>query len=440
MLYQQVNPLSDPTGWAGQFVDGDRVHSDIYTSPAVFAREMEKIFHSTWVYVAHESEIPKAGDFVTRRIGSQPIIAVRGDDGVPRLLMNRCRHRGTIICEIEHGNQSHFRCFYHGWTYENTGKLIHIPHDDAYSEEFKREDHSLTPVPRFENYRGFIFGSLNPNVGSLRDQLGLAAGKIDFMIDASPTGVIELDEGIHKTSFGANWKFVGMDGYHPPIVHLSAFEIIKRNAIRQAGGADSKTAQAPRKTMGDSELAVSRDLGNGHVMLDVIPHRISELEHHLAAARRMEDGDSYVDAMFKAYGPTRGGELIAIGGDPHLGIFPNMQLINQHVRLIQPISVDRTEVILFPVRLGGVSDSFNELRLRRHEEFYGPAGFGQPDDSEIFERAQEGLKAKVDPWIDLSRGRHRERVDSDGTIIGHITDEVTARGQMREWSKLMNAS
>lgn len=440
MLYQHAAALTDSASWAARYIHGDRVNSEIYMDPAVFERELEKIFHATWTYVVHESEIPKPGDFVTRRIGRQPIVAAHGSDGVYRLLMNRCRHRGTLICEVDRGNQSHFRCFYHGWTYENTGKLIHIPHDDAYPADFDRDGHSLTHVPRFESYRGFIFGSLNPDVIPLREHLGGAAALIDYMIDASPTGELFLDEGIHKTAYRGNWKYVGMDGYHPPIVHHSAFEIIKRGSVHQHQGEDSKTAHAQRKTMGDSELAVSRDLGHGHVALDVAPHRISEQEHHLAAARRMPGGDDYVAAMFAAYGPKRGTELIAIGGDPHLGVFPNMQLINQHVRVIQPLAVDRTEVILYPVRLGGVSDEINEIRLRRHEEFYGPAGFGQPDDSEIFERSTEGLKATVDPWIDLSRGRNRERVDDDGSIVGHITDEVTARGQMREWARLMSAS
>lgn len=438
MLQHGAGPLTDARGWAARYIDGDRVDSAIYTDPDIFEREIEKIFHATWTYVAHESEIPQAGDFVARRIGRQPVVAVHGSDGAYRLLMNRCRHRGTLICEVEHGNQSHFRCFYHGWTYDNTGALVHIPHDDAYPADFDRAGHSLTPVPRVESYRGFLFGSANPDVAPLREHLGLAMPMIDYMIDASPTGELHLDAGVHKTAYRGNWKFVGMDGYHPPIVHHSAFEIIKRGAVRENGGIDSKTAQAPRKTMGDSELAVSRDLGNGHVALDVAPHRISERDHHLAAARRMPGGDAYVEAMLAAYGP-RGADLVAIGGDPHLGVFPNMQLINQHVRVIRPVAVDRTEVILYPVRLGAVSDEINEIRLRRHEEFYGAAGFGQPDDSEIFERATEGLKAQVDPWVDVSRGRNRERVDADGSIVGHITDEVTARGQLREWARLMNA-
>jgi len=440
MLQQRGAALSHPGDWASQFIRGDSVNSDIYVDPAIFERELKKIFYSTWVYVAHESEIPNAGDFVARRIGRQPVIAVRGDDGAYRLLMNRCRHRGALICEVERGNQSHFRCFYHGWTYDNAGNLVHIPKDDAYPPDLDRDAFALTPVPRIESYRGFIFGSVNPTVGPLRDHLDLAMPKIDYMIDASPTGELRLDAGIHKTTFRGNWKFVGMDGYHPPVVHQSAFEIFRRNAVIDNGGVDSAVAQAPRKTMNDSELAVSRDLGHGHVMLDVVPHRVSEQDIHLAATRRLEGGEEYIAAMFDAFGAARGAELIAVGGDPHLGIFPNLQLINQHVRVVVPVAVDRTDVYLYPVRLGGVSEEMNEIRLRRHEDFYGSAGYGQPDDTEIFERNTDGLQAVVNPWIDLSRGRNRERVDPDGSIVGHISDEVPQRAQLREWARMMSAS
>jgi phenylpropionate dioxygenase-like ring-hydroxylating dioxygenase large terminal subunit len=440
MLQQRGGLLAEPDDWASQYVRGDSVNSDIYVNPQIFEREMQKIFYSTWLYIGHESEIPKAGDFVTRRIGRQPVVMVRGNDGESRLLMNRCRHRGALICEVERGNQSHFRCFYHGWTYDNSGALIHIPKDDAYPEDMDREAFSLTPVPRVERYRGFIFGSVNPNAGSLREHLGLAASRIDFMIDASPTGELFLDAGVHKTTFRGNWKFVGMDGYHPPVVHQSAFEIFRRNAVKDNGGEDSAVAHAPKKTMNDSPLAVSRDLGHGHVMLDVIPHRISEQDVHLQAMRREPYGEAYIGAMFANYGPQRGAELIAIGGDPHLGVFPNLQMINQHVRMVVPVAVDRTDVYLFPARLGGVSEEMNDNRLRKHEEFYGPAGFGQPDDTEIFERNTDGLQAIVNPWIDLSRGRNREQVDTDGTIFGKISDEVTQRGQMREWARMMSDS
>jgi len=85
----------------------------------------------------------------------------------------------------------------------------------------------------------------------------------------------------------------------------------------------------------------------------------------------------------------------------------------------------------------GVTDDFNAVRLRQHESFYGPAGAGSPDDAEIFERAQMGMLADVNPWVEISRGMNREVKDEDGTIVGLITDEVTQRGQARKWRELM---
>ena len=68
----------------------DRVHASLYTDPRIFTEEMEKIFYRGWVFVGHESEIPQSGDFVTRFIGQQPVIMVRGKDQQISVLLNRC--------------------------------------------------------------------------------------------------------------------------------------------------------------------------------------------------------------------------------------------------------------------------------------------------------------------------------------------------------------
>jgi hypothetical protein len=144
--------------------------------------------------------------------------------------------------------------------------------------------------------------------------------------------------------------------------------------------------------------------------------------------------------MKAKHGPERAKLLISLAGDPHVGIYPNLQLINNQIRILNPISADECEVIMFPVLFEGVSPEINALRLRQHESFYGPAGSGSPDDAEIFERAQKGMKAEVNPWLELSRGLHREEVGADGVITGRISDEVTQRGQMRQWRQLMTAN
>ena len=142
--------------------------------------------------------------------------------------------------------------------------------------------------------------------------------------------------------------------------------------------------------------------------------------------------------MHAAYGEQRGNELLAWAGDPHAGIYPNLQLIGVQIRLVRPLAVDETEVLMFPGLLKGVPDSINSLRLRQHESFYGPAGAGSPDDAELFERNQTGLQAAVEPWLYLGRGLNRERTEPDGTRVGLIGDETTQRGQLRAWAKLMS--
>ncbi|HXG35446.1 MAG TPA: hypothetical protein VNL15_00590, partial [Dehalococcoidia bacterium] len=57
-----------------ELVQDDRVNSRVYNDPEIFELEMQKIFHRTWVYVGHETEIPDGGDYKTTFIGRHPVI------------------------------------------------------------------------------------------------------------------------------------------------------------------------------------------------------------------------------------------------------------------------------------------------------------------------------------------------------------------------------
>src|SRR2546422_3845252 len=70
-------------------VQDDRIHASLYTDPRIFDDERERIFHRGWVFVGHDSEIPRPGDFVTRHVGTEPVIMVRGKDGAVSVLVNR---------------------------------------------------------------------------------------------------------------------------------------------------------------------------------------------------------------------------------------------------------------------------------------------------------------------------------------------------------------
>ena len=114
-------------------VQDDRIHASLYTDPRIFADEIERIFHRGWVFVGHDSEIPHPGDFVTRHLGTEPVVMVRGKDGAVAVLVNRCAHRGTMVCTAERGSTRTFTCPYHGWTYDLGGELLGAPYPGGYA-------------------------------------------------------------------------------------------------------------------------------------------------------------------------------------------------------------------------------------------------------------------------------------------------------------------
>ena len=118
-------------------------------------------------------------------------------------------------------------------------------------------------------------------------------------------------------------------------------------------------------------------------------------------------------------------------------IFPNLYLFDTHLRVINPVAVDSTEVYLYVYGLEGVPEELNEGRFRAHERFYGPTGFGAPDDVEIFVSNQTGGNARGVEWSVYSRGMHRETVNEEGEFEGHSTDEAPVRAFYREWKRCM---
>lgn len=411
-------------------VKEDRVHGSVYTNQDIYEEELEKIFHRGWVYVGHASEIPNPGDFRVRPIGRQSVIMTRDDAGQVQLLMNRCTHRANAVCQVERGHATMFRCAYHGWTFRTNGDLASIPYQDRYDESFRKEDHGLRKVPRMGSYRGFVFGSLSPVGVTLDEHLGQPVKEqMDLFIDLSPEGELDVTAGVHKYGYRANWKFQvenSMDGYHPNFVHQTFFAAIQR-----------RTGAKITDLFSSNSSACTRDLGNGHVMLDYRQYNREKGSLLSAATMPTPWGKAYHEAMTTRHGEKRAAEILSAGGT-HMLIFPNLVILGVQIRVIRPVKVDETEVFLYPALLQGVPEEVNVSRLRAHEGFYGPAGGGATDDLEMFERNQKGLSAQVDPWLLLARGLHRERPDSDGTFTGQVTDEVTQRGIWRQWKKLMS--
>ena len=416
-------------------VKEDRVHISLYTNPAIFTDEMDKIFHRGWVYVGHRGEIPNPGDFRLKRIGRQPVIMVRDQQGEVHLLLNRCRHRGATVCQREQGNARSFRCMYHGWTYLLNGDLAGVPSMDGYGEGFKREDLGLVKVPRVAEHRGFIFASLSPAGIALDEHLGRAKEEIDLFAGMSNADEVEVVSGVHKYSYQGNWKLAAensMDGYHPSIVHASFAQALMDKITH---------VPTPEQQRVDRNFAAFRgnakDLGNGHVMLDYRMRIYDPLNGDPAPEVRAvtPEGEARLSNLDRRFGADKAANMLREGGT-HTFIFPNLILIGVQMRVLQPLSVDRTEVCLYPTLLKWLAPEVNAVRLRSHEAFFGSASFGGPDDSEIFERVQDGCAVELEPWQLMSRGLHRERHE-DGMIVGDLSDETTQRGIWRQWKKIM---
>ena len=416
-------------------LDEGIVDSALFSSPLIFEAEMERIFHRWWVYVGHESEISQPGDYCLKHIGRQPVIMSRDEQGEINVLLNRCRHRASTVCQMPQGNSMVFRCQYHGWTYKNSGELIGVSRADGYGPDFDKSQMGLHRVPRMGNIRGFIFASLATAGISFEDYIGPAAPFIDSFCDASPVGEIFLGAGAQHTVFNGNWKYIGGDGYHGAFTHASVKELLDR---RQGNGSSNEaSAGAPSikkvaSTFLDRAASNAVSLGRGHGRL----HDDKENDANITTMMREahldpDDGKRYEGLMREAYGDQW--SLKIAQSDPHLEVWPNLQLTSIHVRTIRPVAPDQTQVDMAPALLKGVSEGINDARVRQHEWFFGPGSFGSPDDTEIFERVQSGFRATYDASVMLSRGLHRQEISEQGWKLGARSDETTQRGALSEW-------
>ena len=168
-----------------QLVQTGRVHRCVYQDPEIFKLELEKIFSATWIYVGHESQVSQAGAYFCTNIASQPVVMARHTDNKIRVLYNRCAHRGAKVVNCESGHSESFKCCYHGWEYSNDGNLIAVPQPRGYREDAVRPGdpaYAMKPVPRCDNYRGFVFASLSSRVPSLEKFLGPITKSFDDLI------------------------------------------------------------------------------------------------------------------------------------------------------------------------------------------------------------------------------------------------------------------
>jgi phenylpropionate dioxygenase-like ring-hydroxylating dioxygenase large terminal subunit len=431
-------PTGDPTSRAGGPVDWsslvrpDRVHRSLYTDPTVFIRELDRVFGRTWVYLAHESQLQEPNSFLTTRLGHRPVIIARDKDGGLHGLFNRCAHRAATVCREESGIAKSFQCPYHGWTFRNTGELVGVPWPDGYGAEFDRADFGLGTIPRIESYRGFVFGTLAESAPSLADHLGEARPWLDYWIDRAPDGQVFLRSAAHRMAYRGNWKLAydnAGDGYHPAFSHRSLLQMAQRLG-------DSRDMAYFGRSPDGGPMRIHY-LGNGHSVIDQRPNY--EQPGDIWRNQRPQPGREWFEQRIRDRHRDDADRLLDLcaGSQINLNIFPNLLIIGNQVQVVEPLAVDRTELVWWASTIGGVPDEVNVLRMRTQEDF--PA-FGEPDDQANFEEAQRGLAVAETPWVLMNRGfgvEGRQEVDSAGVVTAPVTDELHMRGYYGEWLRLM---
>jgi phenylpropionate dioxygenase-like ring-hydroxylating dioxygenase large terminal subunit len=409
------------------------VHRDLYVSPTLFDEEMRHLFGGTWVYVGHESEIPKPGDFLTRTIGRRPIIFTRTPQGAVQVLINRCTHRGALVCRAKSGNTRRFTCGYHAWTYDNEGRCAGIPMRHAYGEDISMADYSLGRAAKVESYRGFVFASMTAAVPTLIEHLAGARSLLDQWLDRDDCKPVVVRNGDMQFLTHANWKTVydnAGDGYHPPFSHESMLRVF----AKRYGDVDMQYYKANF----DEAALFSKDLGNGHTLLDQRPEM-----HADSAWKRQHPHPSreiLEQSLNEQFGPERALQMLdaSTGSGLNLNIFPNLLIIGNQIQILEPQAVDRTVVHWFSTTLEGAPPEINAIRMRMQEDF---PSFGEVDDTAQFESCQYGLAGVPElEWVDISR--HMATgvglVDeTDGLWREPISSDLHMRCYFAAWRHIM---
>ncbi|HSV70941.1 MAG TPA: aromatic ring-hydroxylating dioxygenase subunit alpha [Methylibium sp.] len=403
-----------------------RVSRRAFVDPDVMAREYAKVFETCWLYLGHESELPKPGAFLTRTVARRNILFTRDAQGALHALLNTCPHRGATVCRERSGNSRNFQCFYHGWVFGCDGKLKNRPGGERYTEAHCSSStaaDSMTPVPRFDRYAGFCFVCFDPDVMPLQDYLAGAKDYLDLIAGHSESGMRILD-GMQEYSIRANWKLLAensVDGYHAATTHASYLDY-----LRNTNGGLTKVALE----------GTSYDLGNGHAVLEYRAPWGRPIAQWIPLFG--EQGKQEMEALYAGLVARHGEERarrIAFS-NRNMIIFPNL-VINDimaiTVRTFYPVAPDQVMVNGWALGPQQESEWARKYRLYNFLEFLGPGGFATPDDVEALESCQNGFSnAGTAAWSDISKGM--------GQVPPSYDDELQMRVFWSRWNEFLAKS
>ncbi len=386
---------------AAKLVDVERglASRRIYVDETVFDLEMQRIFTRSWLFVGLESEIPEPGDYVTRNMGADPVIMVRGQDGAVRVFHNSCPHRGVMICQADAGRVKAFVCAYHGWTFGTDGSFKTAFHPrEFYRGAVPFDQLGLHPVARIETYAGLVFATWNVDAPPLADTLDdTVRWYFDMFFARTPQGMEVLGPP-QRWTFEHNWKigpinFCG-DGPHAPMLHGPISQLAVGESAEQFMAAIM--GDSPNVRLGNgSAILLNLSPGTEPAFVGYHPDLIPLYRHSLN------------DTQFGFLGRMMTGVAT---------LFPNLSLVQAPVRfdpdappvnfltlrLWQPVSATRTEVWNWFLAEREATPDWKRQTLKAGLRSFSAAGTFDQDDAEAWSAVSRGIRGPIGRSLDLN--------------------------------------
>lgn len=413
--------MEDPhSGTGGTFVwprdDYSHVPYGVYTDPGLYGLEQERVFRGpTWNFLCLEIEIPNAGDYKTVQVGDTPVIVARDEDGAVNAMVNRCAHKGALLCYKPRGNVSELCCIYHNWTFDLRGRLTGVAFrrgvggKGGLDEDFDFAENGLR-VLRVECVRGMVFGTFSDDTPPFEAYIGAELMAAIDRVFIKPFKVI----GYYSQMFPNNWKLYienNKDSYHASLLHVfhNTFGVVRPNmhgGIKLSDSGWHHLSYTERTPTADDAAAKEkvRSLNESYSLEDP-----ALMEHHL------ELGDNVTNSIQT--------------------VFPTMviqQILNAlAIRQLVPRGVDRAELMW---TILGFADDDEEMTAHRvlTNNLVGPAGFISMEDGVVGGFVQRG--AKADPAAETVLPMGGKGIEpSEGSRV----TEAAVRGFWKGWRECM---
>jgi phenylpropionate dioxygenase-like ring-hydroxylating dioxygenase large terminal subunit len=423
-----------------------QISREIFVNDEIYGEELDRVFTRAWLFVGHESQIEKPGDFFVSCMGEESVILCRDRDERVHVFLNSCRHRGMKVCRYDEGNTPVFTCPYHGWSYATDGKLAGVPFfREAYHGKLDRSQLGLVEVAQLCLYKGTVWATWDPAAPPFLEYLGEFKRYLDLGLDAwdGREGGTEVLGGVQKWIIPCNWKFPAEnfsgDSYHN-ISHRSV-------DLVGIGPSGSGRRDMRERTIGKRLQVVFPDRGH-QTTVYVLPNEAPPAAY---------EQSSVVSEYFRQCEETRRRRLGAWGrvtGAPG-EIFPNTALHPRQPRTIavwHPRGAHKTEVWRWYLVDADAPAEVKDFLRQYYIRYSGPAGLTEQDDMENWNyahSASRGSIARRYPYsYEQGLGFEVENYEWDGLrfpgTVMDITEakssEHNLRNFYRRWAEFMDAA